>query len=591
MSHAYRAVAWTPSKKKYDVVLGASVLAYASVFAGATLARHPNITAETLVMRMSGSLAFAMMSAALLAGPLSRLWPRFLPVLRNRRHLGVATFLAAAVHGGGALLQFHFLGALNPAASLLLDGGATGRGSTAPPFQLLGAVALAALFLMAATSHDFWLRNLTPGIWKALHMLAYPAYAILLGHVAMGALQQEARGYVWAMTCATAAAVFAAHAASAWKGRRQRTARSRHDDQGYERAVRAADLEEGRGRVVDLEITPKQRGVKRRRVALFRHGSSIFCLSNACSHQMGPLGEGKIVDGYVTCPWHGFQFDPRTGRAPAPFEDCVATYDTKVRGGWVWVRPVANAHGAPARAGSVAPASRGGAALPRRPAAGSVAAASLVVAVAVALAAGLGHGELPSAHFEFGTIRSSTGFVVADPYPSLLIPRGPVWTRFLLVGEGKHGADDLMASSVGTWATLEGSLVHRDGHAMVEVRAVTAATPRPPPRAVAEEIGLHVVEGEIVGAKCYMGVMRPGDGTVHRACATLCIRGGVPPLLRVERADGTTEALVLVDADGRQLNARVLDHVGVPVRVAGRLARRGATLFLHADPADIERID
>jgi methionine sulfoxide reductase heme-binding subunit len=47
------------------------------------------------------------------------------------------------------------------------------------------------LFLMAATSHDFWLRNLTPPVWKTLHMLEYVAYALLVAHVTLGLLQSE----------------------------------------------------------------------------------------------------------------------------------------------------------------------------------------------------------------------------------------------------------------------------------------------------------------------------------------------------------------------------------------------------------------
>jgi DMSO/TMAO reductase YedYZ heme-binding membrane subunit len=44
---------------------------------------------------------------------------------------------------------------------------------------------------MAATSHDFWLHNLTAPVWKRLHMLVYPAYGLLIAHVTLGALQSE----------------------------------------------------------------------------------------------------------------------------------------------------------------------------------------------------------------------------------------------------------------------------------------------------------------------------------------------------------------------------------------------------------------
>ena len=59
------------------------------------------------------------------------------------------------------------------------------------PFQPLGLAALLILFVMAATSHDFWLRNLTAPVWKRLHMLVYAAYALLVAHVTLGALQSE----------------------------------------------------------------------------------------------------------------------------------------------------------------------------------------------------------------------------------------------------------------------------------------------------------------------------------------------------------------------------------------------------------------
>src|SRR2546429_4135275 len=47
------------------------------------------------------------------------------------------------------------------------------------------------LILRAATSHDFWLTNLSAPIWKSLHVLVYVAYALLVLHVTFGALRGE----------------------------------------------------------------------------------------------------------------------------------------------------------------------------------------------------------------------------------------------------------------------------------------------------------------------------------------------------------------------------------------------------------------
>ena len=62
-------------------------------------------------------------------------------------------------------------------------------------------------------------------------------------------------------------------------------------------------------------------------------------MSNVCQHQNGPLGEGKIIDGCVTCPWHGHQYLPDSGASPPPFTEKVPTYRACVVGSQVFVHP------------------------------------------------------------------------------------------------------------------------------------------------------------------------------------------------------------------------------------------------------------
>jgi len=190
MSHQYQAISWNRQKRVYDVVVVAGLALYLTLFIGLSALLFPYATAETLIIRASGSAAFLLLHVVLCIGPLCRLDPRFLPLLYNRRHLGVVTFLMGAVHGVFAIVQFHSLGDKNPLVSLLTS---NQRFESLPdfPFQQLGFVALLILFLMAATSHDFWLRNLTPPVWKTLHMLVYVAYALLVAHVTLGLLQSE----------------------------------------------------------------------------------------------------------------------------------------------------------------------------------------------------------------------------------------------------------------------------------------------------------------------------------------------------------------------------------------------------------------
>jgi len=187
MSVQYGAVSWNRQKKVYDVTLLSLLALYLGTFVGVGAWRNPGATAETLLIRALGTAAFLLLNVVLCIGPLSRLDRRFLPLLYNRRHLGVATFLLGLAHGGFALFQFHALGNVNPLVSLFISNPRYGNVADFP-FQALGFFALIILFLMAATSHDFWLQNLSAPTWKRLHMLVYVAYALLVTHVTLGGL-------------------------------------------------------------------------------------------------------------------------------------------------------------------------------------------------------------------------------------------------------------------------------------------------------------------------------------------------------------------------------------------------------------------
>jgi nitrite reductase/ring-hydroxylating ferredoxin subunit len=56
-----------------------------------------------------------------------------------------------------------------------------------------------------------------------------------------------------------------------------------------------------------------------------------FCaIDNHCPHQGGPLGEGSIEDGWLRCPWHGYEYHPCTGKPPGNLDDTVLTYPIKI---------------------------------------------------------------------------------------------------------------------------------------------------------------------------------------------------------------------------------------------------------------------
>ena len=329
MSAGYRAVGWNRQKRIYDLCVVGGVLLYLALFVGVGSLVRPQATAETLLIRALGTAALLLLHVVLTIGPLCRLDPRFLPVLYNRRHLGVVTFLVGAGHAGFALMQFHAFGDTNPLVSVFVSNPRYDSLSQFP-FQTLGLAALTILFLMAATSHDFWLANLSAPVWKSLHMLVYLAYALLLMHVVLGVLQAEtspllvvllAMGLVW---------VIGLHLAAALReGRLDREHEGVARD-GFVEVCALEEIREKRARIVCLSGE---------RVAVFRYDGKVSAVSNACQHQNGPLGEGRIIDGCITCPWHGFQYAPDSGASPPPFTEKIPTFRVRVVGGQVWVDP------------------------------------------------------------------------------------------------------------------------------------------------------------------------------------------------------------------------------------------------------------
>ncbi len=183
---------------------------------------------------------------------------------------------------------------------------------------------------MAATSHDFWLHNLSPRIWKALHMMVYVAYAMLVLHVMLGVVQLEHSPVGIGMVGLGMVAVVGLHLRAAQISRSSEDDGSETAPDGFVKVCAVEDIAENRAKTVLIDG---------QNIAIFKYEGKLSAVSNICRHQNGPLGEGKIVDGCITCPWHGYQYRPADGRAPAPFTEKLETYDLKVMRGYVYVHP------------------------------------------------------------------------------------------------------------------------------------------------------------------------------------------------------------------------------------------------------------
>lgn len=216
--------------------------------------------------------------------------------------------------------------------------------------------------------------------------------------------------------------------------------------------------------------------------------------------------------------------------------------------------------------------------------------ALLGIAVVVALLLVFGLQKLPLSVFEFGQSQDFEGIVQAKPYPSLLVKNGASLAQYLLVAEGKHGAE--VAGFVGKTVKLKGTRIYRDEMTMIEVvagslQAVNTASNATLPT---EDLGTFTLVGEIVDSKCYLGVMNPGHTKVHRECAVRCISGGIPPMLIASDSVGNKVALLLVSAKGESVNQDVLDIVAEPVEMTGQVWRAGAQLIFKADPKTYKQV-
>ena len=212
-----------------------------------------------------------------------------------------------------------------------------------------------------------------------------------------------------------------------------------------------------------------------------------------------------------------------------------------------------------------------------------------LLAITAALVLVVGQMPFANSAFEYGKLRSFEGVVVTRPFPALLVARpGDVgqqdkYSRYLLVAPGKHGADDLVASFGGQHVRLQGQLIYREGETMVEITpgSIAVADTAPAIQETTRDLGTVTVTGEIVDSKCYLGVMNPGQGKVHRDCAARCLSGGIPPIFIT--TDGRQQFL-LVGADGRALDRDALrEFIAEPITIRGDLLQQGESRLLKFD--------
>ncbi|MFT5804866.1 MAG: hypothetical protein ACI9R8_001916 [Candidatus Paceibacteria bacterium] len=205
----------------------------------------------------------------------------------------------------------------------------------------------------------------------------------------------------------------------------------------------------------------------------------------------------------------------------------------------------------------------------------------LVIGVGTSLLLASNQETVGGGTWQVSNMTSVTGRLIMEPYPVLHTEAGE---SVLMVVQGKQDASSATMPFSGEMVTATGFDVRRGGWHMLEIPqtgAIVAAPEAIPVTVpVSESLGTDTLVGEVVDSKCFLGVMKPGSGKVHRACASLCLLGGMPPML-VVKTESDRYGYVLVNADGSSASRQLAGQVAMPIRITGEFEKRGDLTYLR----------
>ena len=92
---------------------------------------------------------------------------------------------------------------------------------------------------------------------------------------------------------------------------------------GFTKVAKISEIPAGSGKVIEVGGNV---------LALFHCGGQVYAIDNTCRHQGGPLGEGTVAGTSVTCPWHGWEYDVKTGACRLDPSIADQTFPVKVEG-------------------------------------------------------------------------------------------------------------------------------------------------------------------------------------------------------------------------------------------------------------------
>ena len=197
-----------------------------------------------------------------------------------------------------------------------------------------------------------------------------------------------------------------------------------------------------------------------------------------------------------------------------------------------------------------------------------------------ALAFGLGVAVDDPGGGDFTGEKQITGTLIADPYPMIVTDQDH--HTIMLSGGGKRGVQEQARPLDGQHVRATGAGVKRGDRDLLLVDTL-----QPEPGAVftsaRESLGTWRLTGEICDGKCSLGVMKPGNKPAHKACANVCLLGGVPPVFITTTPVLGTRYVLMGDPYNHALPDAFRDEVAVTRRMDGVLERIGDALVFRTD--------
>ena len=183
-----------------------------------------------------------------------------------------------------------------------------------------------------------------------------------------------------------------------------------------------------------------------------------------------------------------------------------------------------------------------------------------------------------------------TGVVETKPVPILRLPASAVRAAphaVMLSTEGTNGAESVVNGLAGKRVEIRGLLIKRGDIDMLEIDD-GGLKPLDAPAdalAAAAPLGRWRITGEICDGKCYAGAMRPGGGLAHKACAGICLVGGVPAIFVSTGPVEGQSFMIIVDAKSGTFIRPFRDLAALRIAIEGEVQRIDDLLIFYADPA------